>query len=148
MGWSTRLFLLSSDDTLHRLAGTAFDRILRPGSRYRAPDFAGQRVRQASVTVELADGIPLGVRHLSFSILEFDANGALDVPRLNAQQVARVDSMLAGVLGLPDRDTSIIEATSRFIARGGSWSPDARLRRRIEAAAMGTLPCRRVRIVG
>ena len=87
------------------------------------------------------------MRNLSFSILEFDAEGALDLPRLNAQQVARVDSMLAGVLGLPARDTSVIEATSRFIARGGSWSPDARLRRRIEAAAMGTLPCRRVRVV-
>lgn len=32
-------------------------------------------------------------------MLDFDANGVLDVQRLNAQQVARVDALLAGVLG-------------------------------------------------
>ena len=98
MGWSSRLFLLSADDALHRLASAAFGRMLRPGSRCRVPDFAGQRVRLASAVVELADGIPLGVRHLGYSILDFDVDGILDIPRLNAHQVARIDAMLAGVL--------------------------------------------------
>jgi hypothetical protein len=146
MGWSSRLFLLTADDELQRLAGAAFSRMLRPGSGCRLPQFAGQRVRLASVTVELADGIPLGVRHLSFSMLDFDGYGVLDVQRLNAQQVARVDTLLAGVLGPASQDAQIVEAASRFVARGGEWNPDPALRRRIEAAALGAVPCRRVRV--
>lgn len=148
MGWSSRLFLLSADDALHRLAGTAFGRMLRPGSRCRLPDFAGQRVRMAGVTVELANGIPLGVRHLSYSILHFDVDGVLDLARLNAHQVARMDTVLAGVLQPPTPQAPVVDATSRFIARGGSWEPDHRLRHSIEAAAMGLQPCPRVRVTG
>ena len=147
MGWSSRLFLLSADDALHRLASAAFYRMLRPGSRCRVPDFAGQRVRLASAAVELADGIPLGVRHLGYSILDFDVDGILDIPRLNAHQVARIDSMLAGVLEPSAQQARVVDATSRFIARGGAWEPDRRLRRSIEDAAMGTRPCQRVRVV-
>lgn len=151
MGWSTRLFLLSADDALHRLASAAFGRMLRPGSRCRLPDFAGQRVRLASVTIELANGHPLGVRHLSFSMLDIDVDGLVDIARLNAHQVARVDTLLAGVLEprtQPTQQTPVIDATSRFIARGGAWEPDHRLRRSIEAAAMEMQPCPRVRVVG
>ena len=148
MGWSSRVFLLSADDELHRQAGTAFSRMLRPGSGCCLPQFAGQRLRLASVTVELANGIPLGVRHLSFSMLDFDAHGVLNVQRLNTQQVARFDTMLAGVLGPTSQDAQLVEAASRFVARGGEWNPDPALRRRIEAAALGAAPCRRVRVLG
>ncbi len=149
MGWSSRLFLLSADDALHRLASAAFDRMLRRGSRCRVPDFAGQRMRLASAIVELANGVPLGVRHLGYSMLEFDVDGILDVARLSAHQVARIDSMLAGVLESPaPQQARVVDAASRFIARGGTWEPDGRLRRSIEDAAMGTQPCQRVRVVG
>jgi hypothetical protein len=52
------LFLLSGDDTLHALAGTAFMRMLRQEDTARLPDFAGQRVRLASLVVELTDREP------------------------------------------------------------------------------------------
>lgn len=148
MGWSSRLFLLSSDDALHRLAGAAFPRMLKLQGRCRAPDFADQRVRLAGVTVELADGTVLGVRHMSFSMLEFDEHGVLDVQRLNLQQVARFDAMLTEAQIAPVSQHAVIDAASRFQARGGSWEPDAPLRRRLEAAALGALPRPRVRIVG
>jgi hypothetical protein len=45
---SSKLFLLSTDDRLHSLASTAFMRMLRQENLARVPDFAGQRVRQAS----------------------------------------------------------------------------------------------------
>lgn len=51
MGLSTKLFLLSADDVLHALASTAFMPMLRRDDVARVPDFAGQRVRQASVVV-------------------------------------------------------------------------------------------------
>ncbi|MBX3634703.1 MAG: hypothetical protein KF683_04845 [Rubrivivax sp.] len=91
MGWSSRLILVSADDGLHRLPGTAFTRMLKAQAPCRAPAFAGQRVRLASVAVELSGGVAMGVRNLSFSVLHFDDHGQLDVHRLNIQHVARLD---------------------------------------------------------
>ena len=59
MKLSSKVFLLSADDTLHALASTAFMRRLRQEDMARVPDFAGQRVRQASVVVQVVDGTPL-----------------------------------------------------------------------------------------
>ena len=148
MKLSSKLFLLSTDDTLHALASTAFMRMLRQESPARVPDFAGQRVRQASVIVQVIDGTPSRMVHSTFSILEFKADGFLDVERLYTQQIARVDVRF-------DRSNSadevaggpVIEAAQRFIARGGSWEPDVRLLRRVEAAALGQVWCPRVRVL-
>ena len=59
--------------------------MLRADTRCRAPDFAGHRVRVASIAVELAHCIPFGVHHLSFSMLDFDEHWVLDLQRVNAQ---------------------------------------------------------------
>jgi hypothetical protein len=91
MGLSSRLFLVSREDTLHGLAGATFMRMLWQEDRCRLPDFAGQRVRLASITVELADCVPLRTVHRTFSILDIGTDGQLDVARLNSQQIARVD---------------------------------------------------------
>lgn len=147
MGLSTRLFLLSGDDALHAMSSTAFMRMLRHEDLSRLPDFAGQRVRLASLTVELADRVPLRTVHRTFSILDIRTDGLLDVARLNSQQIARVDGLLAPVLDASATGASVFDAASRFIARGGSWEPDDRLLRQIDAAALGQLPCRRVRVV-
>ena len=148
MGLSSRLFLLSGDDTLHALAGTAFMRMLRQQEVSRLADFAGQRVRMASLVVELADRTPLRVVLRNFSVINIGTNGLLDVARMNSQQIARMDDFLAFALRAPVTATPVVDAASRFIARGGSWKPDDRLLRRIDAAALGHLPCRRVRVVG
>jgi len=130
VGLSSRLFLLSGDDTLHGLAGTAFMRMLRQEDTVRLPDFAGQRVRLASLVVELADRVPRRVLHANFSIVDIGTDGLLDVARLNAQQIARVDSFMAGVLGEPRRGAVVVDAATRFVARGGSWQPNHQLLRR------------------
>lgn len=147
MGWSTRLFLVREDGGLHRLAGAAFTRMLKADGCCRAPDFAGQRVRQASITIELSSGIPLGVRHVGFAVLDFDQAGHLDVARFNAQQVARLDVMLQEVLDPAQPGAEVVHAGSRFVARGGTWEPDPVLRRRLDEAALGRLSCPRVKVI-
>ena len=147
MKLSSKLFLLTTDDTLHALASTAFMRMLQQEAMSRVPDFAGQRVRQASVIVQVIDGTPARMVHSTFSILDIKADGFLDVERLNTQQIARVDlkfdrSNLGDKVARP-----VIDATQAFIARGGSWEPDSRLLRRIEAAALGQVSCPRIRLL-
>jgi hypothetical protein len=147
MGLSSKLFLLSADDTVHALANAAFMRMLRREAVARIPNFAGQRVRQASVAVEVVNGAPSRMVRCTFAILDIDGNGLLDVERWNAQQFARVGDPF--VPERPDHGNKpqIVDAASRFIARGGSWEPDQTLLRRIEAAALGQLACPRVRVV-
>lgn len=91
MGLSSKLFLFSAYNTMHALLSTAFLRMLRREGSARVPDFAGQRVRQVSVVVEVTGRIPVRVVHWTFSILDIDADGLLNVERLRTQQFARVD---------------------------------------------------------
>lgn len=147
MGLSSKLFLLTAEEVIHTLAGTAYMRMLRQEAVARLPDFEGQRLRLASLVVDLANRAPLRVVHRTFSIIEIDRDGLLDVARLNAQQVARIDSFLGPILQQSAPATPVVDATSRFVARGGSWQPDDLLMRTIDAAALGRTACRRVRVV-
>ncbi|MCV2367010.1 hypothetical protein [Roseateles oligotrophus] len=147
MGLSSRLFLLSTGDTSHALANTAFMRMLRREEVARVPGFAGQRVRQASIVVDMVNGSPLRMVHWTFCILDIDVDGFLDVERLSAQQFARVADLLEPAKLSQGQESPVIDAARRFVARGGSWEPDERLLRRIEAAALGQVSCPRVRVV-
>ncbi|MDM0117969.1 hypothetical protein QTI66_38440 [Variovorax sp. J22R133] len=146
MGLSAKLFLIAAEDTLQALADAAFMRMLRQESPSRLPDFAGQRVRLATLIVEMADRTPLRVVHRTFSMLDIDNDGRLDVARLNQQQFARMPDLLATGPQSPATGAPVVDAASRFIARGGSWRPEDRLLRRIDAA-LGHLSCRRVRVL-
>jgi hypothetical protein len=147
MGLSSKLFLLSANDTLHALAGTAFVRMLRREDVARLPAFAGQRVRQASIVVEVVDSKPSRMVHWTFSILDIDADGLLNIERLSTQQFARWDDPFEPARPAQGQGGPIVDAARRFVARGGSWEPDHRLLRRIEAAALGKVSCPRVRVV-
>jgi hypothetical protein len=147
MGLSSRIFLLSSDDTLHALASSAFMRMLRKEDTCRIPDFAGQRVRQANLVIELVDRKAVQMVHQTFCILDIDTDGLLDVERLNLQQLARVEDFLAVPQSPAPSAGVVVEAAHRFIAHGGSWEPDEGLRVRLLAAALGKVACPRVRVV-
>ncbi|MEJ8852458.1 hypothetical protein [Variovorax rhizosphaerae] len=147
MGMSSKVYLIAALNAPQELAAAAFMRMLRQESPARLPDFAGQRVRQASVTVELVDRTPLRVVHRTFSILDIGADGLLDVARLNTQQFARMANFMAPDSKTPGTRVPIVEAADRFIARGGYWQPDDLLLHRIDATALGHLPCRRVRVL-
>jgi hypothetical protein len=144
MGYSYQRYLVTSDDTIYRLASAAFDRMLRDPERFRLPDLANQRVRSADIVVTLLGRKAVAVVRTSYSVLAFDAAGRLDVGRLLGQQHARVETVLAPVLGSPGPDANVIEADARFIAQGGTWSPSQSLARAIDDAALGHRKCPRM----
>jgi hypothetical protein len=147
MGLSSKLFLIAADDTVHTLSSAAFMRMLRQEPVARIPEFAGQRVRQAGIVVAVVNGAPTRIVRCTFSILDIDEDGVLNLERWNAQQFARVGDPFAPER--PDRGNmpQIIDAASRFIARGGSWEPDQILLHRIEEATLLRLVCPRVKVV-
>jgi len=147
VGLSSKLFLISADNTLHALANAAFMRMLRREAVSRIPDFAGQRVRQASVVTEVVGGTPTRLVRCTFAILEINGEGLLDVERWNLQQFPRVSDPFEPDRPVHGTESLGIDAVDRFIARGGSWEPDHPLMRRIEATALRRLACQQVRVV-
>jgi hypothetical protein len=116
--------------------------MLRDPVRHRLPRFAGQRPRGAEIAVALMNGKPIAVERPTFSILTFKKNGALMSPLLDPRVRARAE--LALTLEQPSRDTAVADASTRFLARGGQWSPSAVIKRRIEQTALGHQECARV----
>jgi hypothetical protein len=72
----------------------------------------------------------------------FKNNGALVSPLLDRHVQARAELALA--LGQSVRGSVVEDAESRFLARGGLWSPSPAVRRRIEQTALGRQKCPRV----
>ena len=136
MALSSRIFIVGTDDTLYRLAGTKFSGMLHDPSSYPLPRFAGQRVRMASATIELQDRLPYRVIRVVYQIFQFDDQGRLDIETFNHQNAARVDVMLENTLTSSRSNTAIIDASSRFVAQGGRWNPSASLEWRICQAAL------------
>jgi hypothetical protein len=117
MGYSYHRYLVAMDDTLYRMANTAFDRMLSEPTRHRVPELAGQRVRTVEVVVELAGREPVAVVRQAFAVLAFDAAGSVDVTRLRKQQYARIETALAPVFADPQRDEKIVDAGEQFVAQ-------------------------------
>ncbi len=137
-----RRYLLDAEGALYHVPNAAFDRMLRDPVRHRLPRFAGQRVRSADIAVALMNGKPIAVERSWFSILTFKKNGALVSPLADRHVRARAELALA--LEQPIRGTPVADASNRFVARGGQWSPLAAVQRRIEQTALGRLKCPRV----
>ena len=144
MGFSFRNYLVTQDDCICRLASAKFGRMLQDPANCRLPEFAGQRVRMASVVVELFDGAPVRIAQNTFAILAFDDEGRMDSQRFGSQQFAIAESALTPAFANPDPNAAVVDAASRFVAQGGAWTPSADLARAIDDAAMGRVPCRRL----
>jgi hypothetical protein len=139
MGISSRTFLVAAGDTLWRLSTSKFDRMLRDPASHRLPAFAGQRARMANVVVELVASEPMRVIRTTYSVLAFDAEGRLDPGRFEKQQFALAESVVAPVIAssADQSNQPVVDATARFIAQGGRWSPSPALARAIDEAALG-----------
>lgn len=144
MGYSYLRYLIAMDDTIFRMANTAFDRMLQHPTTYRLPELAGQRVRTTEVVVGLVGREPAAVVHTSFAVLVFDHAGRVDANRYRKQQYARVETALAPAFADPDRDGKVVDAASQFIAQGGAWSPSVALARALADTALGRQRCPRL----
>jgi hypothetical protein len=145
VSYSTRTFILGADDTLYRLASAKFSRMVDDPQSQRLERFAGQRVRMAEAIVEVRDRAPCAVVRLVYEILGFDAEGRLDRATFLGQNAALAELALSRVIPrLEAEDTAVVDAASRFIARGGSWQPSAALERKILRAALDETPCKRL----
>ena len=140
MGISIRRFIVGEKDALFRLANTRFMAMLRDAQHHRLPRLAGQRVRAAHAIVELERRKPLRVVRLTYDMLAFDDQGRFEHATFERQHSARAEAALTE----SDHTGKIVDASSRFVAQGGRWTPSRPLARAIENAALGVTRCPRL----
>jgi hypothetical protein len=90
-------------------------------------------------------GHPVPVVHLVYEMLGFDADGRLDRAAFIRQNTALAELAIDPVIPrLVEKEKGVIDAGSRFVARGGSWQPSAALKQEILRAALDETPCKRL----
>ena len=137
---SIRLYILASDDTLYRIAGTKFTAMINDPESHPLLLFADQRVRTAEAIVELDNRVPSGIYRLVFAMLRFDAHGVLDIKTFMRQNFA----LFEGFHAQQAISNAVVDAESRFVAQGGRWKPTAAIEFRIRQTALGKAVCKRL----
>jgi hypothetical protein len=94
MPLTSRRFLIAKDGVLYRLADATFTRMLQNPREHAFAILAGQRVRMASLIVELIGGKPARVVRSTFATLTFDEDGHMDLGTFTRQQWALAESAL------------------------------------------------------
>jgi hypothetical protein len=143
MALSSHRFLVAQDGVLYRLADATFNRMPRNPGSHAFPVLAGQRVRMASLIVELFGGVPVRVVR-STATLSFNDDGRMNSGMFTRQQWALAESAVGPALVDTKHDGKVLDAAARFIARGGRWRPSASLARTINEAALGQVDCRQL----
>lgn len=123
------------------MSNAKFERLMRQPESEPLQAFSGQRIRAAELVIEMFDREPYRVCRESFSIFQFDSDGCLDIYRHDQQQIALVNAMLTPIFCSKKPVGNVLDATDKFVAQGGSWSPTDSMRNQIEKAALGLLEC-------
>ena len=137
---AVRLFIVGDRDQLFRLPAARYARMLRRPADNPIASFANQRVRCAEAIVELESRKAVRVVKMLFWNVDFDARGVLDTVALGRQSVASLDAALAE-LWPREKAVNIIDATARFVAKGGAWTPTPAQRAELSKAALGEKDC-------
>ena len=137
---AVRLFMLGEGDQLFRLPAVWYVRMVRQPSTFPLRSFANRRVRCAEAVVELQSRKAVRVVRMSFWNAHFDDQGVLDTASLGRQSVAAIDALLDEAWP-PDRPANIVDATARFVAKGGAWTPTDAQRNELSKAALGERNC-------
>ncbi len=102
-------------------------------------------MRMVEAIVEVCDRAPHAVVRLVYEMLGFDAEGRLDRSTFISQNAALAELVMDRVIPRTvTKETTVVDAGSRFVARGGRWQPSPSLEQEILRAALGGLECERL----
>jgi hypothetical protein len=144
MGFSCRIFLLDRDDVLYRVPATKFYQMLCSPRTHRLPQFAGTRLRMTEVIVTLFNREAIGIARITFGFFAVDGKGYFDRKAFERHQWARAELAMDSVFAESSPSTKIVNASTRFAAQGGRWTPSKSLEQRIHEVALGRVKCARL----
>lgn len=109
--------------------------------------FAGCRIRNAEVVVEIQERKPVSILRIVFGYLYFDQEGRLDKARIRQDSVLKMEA--SGIGAIFSKSTErVIDASWRFAARcrdhEATWHPDPELTLAIYEAALDSKKYKRL----
>lgn len=140
MSSAVRLFIIGDSDQVYRLPAAQYARMLRRPAEFPIASLANQRVRCAEAVVELQSRKAVRVVRMLFWNARFDEHGVLDTASLGQQSVAALNAALEEAWP-PERSVKIVDASARFLAKRGAWTPTPAQRMEISKAALGEKDC-------
>lgn len=138
-GIGLRIYLIDDNDFLLRLSMARYRRLSRRELDERLPQYAGKRVRCATVVLELAGRKPVAINRINYHKLSFDAEGRLDSTELERQ--ARLAVEVLPPLTDEERSGQVINARSHFAKKRYGhefkWTATPEIQAAIVAAIFG-----------
>jgi hypothetical protein len=138
MRTAPRYYLVGDDGQIHRLAQKTFFRILEQKTVAPFPELKGQRVRLATLLVQLEGKRPVGVAKASYNFITFDENGLIDSSEWDE---AFAETVATWTIPTIPKPSALIDARARFTDRRQqhemTWSPTDDIREALIAKATG-----------
>ena len=131
-------FIVHDDGSFYRINKRTFYRILEQRDDELHPEFAGQRVKYAEISVSL-DGYkrPLAVHRTSFGVLAFDQGGKIDDEQIMKIQAAVVEAFpRIGEFEHPELTDARAARANEEVDREFGWEPSPFLVKQLCDAAL------------
>lgn len=145
-----RLFIITDSDIVYSMPQAMYKRLMADPAEYHLPQFAGQRLRFACITVDLKDRKPDSVIRIDYHYLHFTDDGAIDRQRFMHDGAVIAEAFE----GLSDFSTekaesNIIDGSKRFAQRERDnailWEPSVTLEKEILDAAVDLISLPKIR---
>jgi len=138
MRTAPRYYLVGDDGQIHRLAQKTFFRILEQKTATPFPELKGQRVKLATLHVQLDGKRPIAVAKASYNFITFDDDGILDSSEWDQ---AFADTVATWTIHSRSKSSTLIDARARFTDRRHdhemTWNPTDDIREALITKATG-----------
>ena len=139
MSISIRIFLVNDDDSIQRLPLARFERLHRCDPKESLPQYAGKRVRYASVALEMENRRPVDIIMIQHSYLNFDSEGRIDAAEL--EKAASLAVNMVPPLTNGRQTGHVVDASHKFYKKRYEdqykWSPTPEIIESIVTAIFG-----------
>ena len=139
MGIGCRVFFIGDDDSLQRISMARLDRLLHFDRRESLQQYAGKRVRCATVFLEVAGRQVQAIRNIDYFLLHFDAKGRIN--KKEWEKGLRLGMDLLASISDGEYPKQIINAQHRFAKRRYEhefkWKPSRKVEEAIVGAILG-----------
>lgn len=140
MSLGFRVFFLDQNEVLVRIPLKRFEGFyLRSDKRERFPNYAGQRIRYALVTLELKQRKPIAIKRIDCWVIKLNNKGELD--EREWLRGATLGVNMASGLQANTSTGPVIDATSRFAKKRYEhefrWIPSPEIIDSIDEAVFG-----------
>ena len=136
MGIACRVFFLDDNDSLQRIPMAQLDRLLHFDRRESLQQYAGKRVRCATVFLEVAGRQVQAIRNIDYFLLQFNDKGRID--KKDWEKGMHLGMELLPFIPDEEHPERVINAQHRFAKRRYEhefkWKPSRKVEDAIVAA--------------